>query len=111
MISWDIILLSEIFSLLTRIEHFRLYLGLLLLIELVEFDLPHQNSGQNKGFLVHLGFLLDLLHELDGLLGVGESLHHRLPYHDQRQGIQSGLEIHDEFLVESDQLVLEIFQF
>merc|ERR1719232_414461 len=86
-------------------------LGLLQLIVLVQLDLAHQHSAQDESFIVHLGLLLNLLDEGHGLFWVSEPLHHSLGDLNQGQGVQSGLEIHDELLINSDQLILKTWFF
>merc|ERR1719232_1883398 len=82
-------------------------LGLLQLIVLVQLDLAHQHSAQDEGFIVHLGLLLNLLDEGNSLLWISEPLHHSLGDLNQGQGVQSGLEIHEELLIDSDQFILK----
>merc|ERR1719232_953227 len=86
-------------------------LGLLQLIVLVQLDLAHQHSAEDEGLVVHLRLLLDLLDEGNSLFWISEHLHHSLGDLNQGQGVKSGLEIHDELLIDSDQLILKTWFF
>ena len=82
-------------------------LGLLQLIVLVQLDLADQHSAQDESLIVHLCLLLNLLDEGNGLFWISEPLHHGLGDLNQGQGVKSGLEINDELLINSDQLILK----
>merc|ERR1719232_1835711 len=82
-------------------------LGLLQLIVLVQLHLADQHSAEDEGFIVHLGLLLNLLNEGNSLFRISEPLHHSLGDLNQGQRVKSGLEIHDELLINSNQLILK----